>query len=64
MNTTDQDVEKYLKVLTLLDFDTIANIVTTHMQDPAQRYGQKRLAAEVVAVIFGKDAVKQYENIT
>lgn len=64
MNTTDQDVEKYLKVLTLLDFDTIANIVTTHMQDPAQRLGQKRLAAEVVAVIFGKEAVKQAENIS
>ena len=64
MNTTDQDVEKYLKVLTLLDFDTITKIVAEHLADPAQRYGQKRLAAEVVAVIFGKEAVKQAENIS
>ncbi|HCB51174.1 TPA: hypothetical protein DEP21_01130 [Patescibacteria group bacterium] len=64
MNTTDQDVEKYLKVLTLLDFDTIGQIVSKHNENPAERYGQKRLAAEVVAVIFGKEAVKQAEMIT
>jgi tyrosyl-tRNA synthetase len=64
MNTTDQDVEKYLKVLTLLDFDTIANIVKQHNENPAARYGQKSLAAEVVAVIFGKDAVAQAEKIS
>jgi tyrosyl-tRNA synthetase len=33
MNTTDQDVEKYLKVLTLLDFDTIAEIVAKHQEN-------------------------------
>ena len=64
MNTTDQDVEKYLKVLTLLDFETIGNIVKQHNENPAARYGQKRLAAEVVAVIFGKDAVTQAEKIS
>ncbi len=64
MNTTDQDVEKYLKVLTLLDFETIAEIVAKHNENPWTRYGQKRLAAEVVAVIFGKDAVAQAEKIS
>ncbi|MDD3262273.1 MAG: tyrosine--tRNA ligase [Candidatus Absconditabacteria bacterium] len=64
MNTTDQDVEKYLKVLTLLDFDTIAEIVAKHQENLGIRYGQKRLAAEVVAVIFGKDAVSQAEKIS
>ena len=64
MNTTDQDVEKYLKVLTLLDFDTIANITKQHNENPATRYGQKRLAAEVVAVVFGKDSVAQAEKIS
>lgn len=64
MNTTDQDVEKYLKVLTLLDFDTIAEIVAKHQENLWIRYGQKRLAAEVVAVIFGKDAVSQAEKIS
>lgn len=64
MNTTDQDVEKYLKVLTLLDFDTIAEIVAKHQENLWIRYGQKRLAAEVVAVIFGKDSVSQAEKIS
>lgn len=64
MNTTDEDVEKYLKVLTLLDFDTIAKIGKKHQENPSLRYGQKSLAAEVVAVIFGKDAVAQAEKIS
>lgn len=64
MNTTDQDIEKYLKVLTLLDFDTIDQIVQQHNQNPAERYGQKRLAAEVVAVVFGKKSVSQAEKIS
>lgn len=64
MNTTDQDIEKYLKVLTLLDFDTISEIVIKHQENLGARYGQKRLAAEVVAVIFGKDAVSQAEKIS
>lgn len=64
MNTTDDDVEKYLKVLTLLDFDTIAEIVAKHQENLGARYWQKRLAEEVVAVIFGKDAVSQAEKIS
>lgn len=64
MNTTDQDVEKYLKVLTLLDFETIGNIVKQHNENPADRYWQKRLAAEVVAVVFGRDSVAQAEKIS
>lgn len=38
MNTDDEDVEKFLKILTLLDIPTIQEIVTKHAQDPAQRY--------------------------
>jgi len=64
MNTTDEDVEKYLKVLTLLDFDTIGKIVAQHKENPSSRYWQKTLAAEVVAVIFGKDSVSQAEMIS
>ena len=64
MNTTDQDVEKYLKVLTLLSFEEIQKIVDQHKEHPEQRYGQKRLANEIVAVIFGKQATIQAEKIS
>ena len=37
MNTTDQDIDKYLKVLTILDLENIAEIVKKHNENPADR---------------------------
>lgn len=64
MNTTDEDVERYLKLFTLLDFDTIATIGSTHSKDPAARYGQQELAKYVVTTIFGAQAAQQAIDIT
>jgi len=51
MNTEDADVERYLKLLTLLDSEYIASILEEHSKSPEQRLGQKRLAYEVVKII-------------
>lgn len=64
MNTTDEDVERYLKLFTLLDFDTIATIGSNHSKDPAARYGQQELAKYVVTTIFGAQAAQQAIDIT
>jgi tyrosyl-tRNA synthetase len=64
MNTTDEDVERYLKLFTLLDFETINTITATHSQDPAARYGQQELAKYVVTTIFGSQAAQQAVAIT
>lgn len=64
MNTTDEDVERYLKLFTLLDFDTIAGISKKHAADPAARYGQQELAKYVVTTIFGTQAAQQAISIT
>jgi len=64
MNTSDEDVERYLKLFTLLDFDAIEGIVVKHSQDPAARYGQQDLAKYVVTTIFGTQAAEQAVTIT
>lgn len=64
MNTTDEDVERYLKLFTLLDFDAIADIGKKHTVDPATRYGQQELAKYVVTTIFGTQAAQQAIDIT
>lgn len=64
MNTTDEDVERFLKFFTLLDFDQITEIVTKHNEDTATRYGQKKLAEYVVTTLFGANAAKQAIKIT
>jgi len=64
MNTSDEDVERYLKLFTLLDFDTIDAIVSKHIQDPAARYWQQELAKYVVTTIFGQQDAQQAIDIT
>lgn len=64
MNTSDEDVERFLKLFTLLSIDEIAEIVTKHSEDTAARYGQRTLAHYVVQTIFGKKAVEAAEKIT
>lgn len=64
LNTADEDVERFLKLLTLLDFDEIQEIISKHQQDTAQRYGQTQLAKYVTTTIFGESATEQAEKIT
>lgn len=53
VNTTDADVEKLLKMFTLLPIERINDIMLTHNESPQLRYAQKRLAVEVVDLIHG-----------
>ena len=64
MNTTDEDVERYLKLFTLLDFDEISTITNQHKKDPSTRYGQQQLARYVVTTVFGTKAADQAILIT
>ncbi len=64
LNTNDDDVEKFLKILTLYTEEEIQEIVAKHMENTAERYGQKMLARYIVALIFGKDTVEQAEKIS
>lgn len=64
MNTMDTDVERFLKLLTLLDFDKIEGIANNHNQNPELRYGQKQLANYVVTTVYGPEAAEQAQKIT
>lgn len=64
MNTSDEDVSRFLKLFTLLEISEIDSIVERHRADPALRIGQKTLADYVVTTLFGEDASKQAQNIS
>ncbi len=53
MNTADSDIERYMKILTLVETEEIKDVVNNHLQSPEKRAGQKRLAYEVVRIIHG-----------
>jgi len=64
MNTSDQDIPRFLKLFTLLEFDQIDQIVSTHNQSPEKRYGQTQLANYVIETIFGSEAKDQAQKIS
>ena len=59
LNTSDVDAEKYIKIFTLLDQETIAKLIIDHQDAPHLRLLQKNLAKEVTTAVHGHEA---YEN--
>jgi len=59
LNTTDIDAEKYIKIFTFLDKETIDALITEHQTAPHIRVLQKRLAEEVTTFVHGKE---EYEK--
>ncbi|KAK9234382.1 hypothetical protein V1525DRAFT_350322 [Lipomyces kononenkoae] len=49
----DADVEKYLRIFTLLPLHEIDEIVAKHNEDPSLRIGQHALAREVTDIVHG-----------
>lgn len=55
LNVSDDDAEKYIKIFTSLDRETIEALVAEHRQDPGRRVLQKRLAEEVTTMVHSRE---------
>ena len=55
LNVSDDDAEKYIKIFTSLDRETIDALIEEHKQDPGRRALQKRLAEEVTTMVHSKE---------
>lgn len=64
MNSDDADIERYLKLLTLLELDEIVKVVSQHQEAPEKRLGQRTLAFEVVKIIHGQADAEICEKVT
>ena len=58
LNTSDEDAERYIKIFTSLDKETIESLVEEHQQDPGRRVLQKRLAEEVTEMVHSREALE------
>lgn len=56
LNTSDDDAEKYIKIFTSLDKETIDGLIAEHRQDPGRRVLQKKLAEEVTVMVHSREA--------
>lgn len=64
LNSSDEDVVKYLKTLTLLSKDEIEALASKVKINPEAREAQKVLGKEIVTFIHGEDAYKNALRIT
>ena len=64
LNQADDALEEYFKYFTFVMPDELKEILAQHNENPAARYGQKRLASEVTKVVHGEEAMQQAEKIT
>lgn len=55
LNTSDVDAEKYIKIFTFLNRETIENLVKEHNEAPHLRALQKRLAEEITIMVHSKE---------
>ena len=57
IRTDDRDLERYFKLFTFLDMDTINETCRSHESAPQNRSGQRALAAEVTRMVHGEEAL-------
>ena len=55
LNVSDDDAERYIKIFTDLDKETIESLIAEHKQDPGRRLLQKKLAEEVTTMVHSKE---------
>lgn len=59
LNVSDADAEKYIKIFTMLDRQTIESAIEEHRACPEQRLLQKLLAKEITTMVHSE---QDYEN--
>src|SRR6478752_4451871 len=59
LNTTDVDAEKYIRIFTFLDKNTVDELIAQHQEAPHMRILQKRLAEEVTTFVHSKEALEK-----
>lgn len=64
LNASDESVEDYLKLFTLLEMEEIAGIMDEHGGDPAKRHAQRTLAREVTKLVHGADESAKAQDIS
>ncbi len=57
LNVSDDDAERYIKIFTSLEKETIDALIEEHRQDAGRRVLQKRLAEEVTTMVHSKEAL-------
>ena len=58
INASDEDAEKYIKIFTFLDKETVDKLIAEHKQAPHLRILQKKVGEEVTRMTHGEQALE------
>lgn len=64
LNVSDDDAERYIKIFTSLEKETIDALIEEHRQDPGRRTLQKRLAEEVTTMVHSAEDLQMAQEAT
>jgi tyrosyl-tRNA synthetase len=64
LNVSDDDVEEFLKIYTLMSQAEIEAVMTKFVNDKSTRYAQSQLARAVTAIVHGTDKAESAERVT
>ena len=59
LNASDEDAEKFIKIFTFLDRDTVEALIAAHREAPHLRLLQKKLAEEVTVFVHNREALEK-----
>ncbi len=58
INVSDEDAEKYIKIFTFLDKETVETLTAEHREAPHLRVLQNKLAEEVTRMVHGDESLQ------
>ena len=58
LNASDADAEKYIKIFTFLNKETVEKLISEHGEAPHQRLLQRTVANEVTEMVHSKEALE------
>ncbi|KAL0575740.1 tyrosyl-tRNA synthetase [Marasmius crinis-equi] len=64
LKVEDADVEKHLKLFTMLPVSEVREVMETHQSAPEARTAQRRLADEVTELVHEKTGLEQAQRLT
>ena len=64
LNVSDDDAQKWIKIFTILNQETIANLILDHQKEPHLRLLQKELAKKITCRVHGETSYNQCVNVS
>ena len=64
LNASDTDAEKWIRIFTFLNRDTIEMLIHEHQMNPSARVLQKTLAQEITSFVHGKEEFEKAVETT